>query len=206
MTNIPGTLYTISAPSGAGKTSLVASLLASCDNLKVSVSHTTRPKRKGEQDGVNYHFVDEAAFQSLLQQNAFLEYAKVFNHYYGTSAEWVQGQLESGNDVILEIDWQGATQIRRLVPDCVGIFILPPSLETLAKRLTGRGQDAPEVIRYRLEQAQQEISHNGEADFLIINDDFNSALRELQSIIISQRLTTLKQQQRHARLLQELLS
>lgn len=206
MTLPTGTLYTISAPSGAGKTSLVAKLLETCDNLRVSVSHTTRPKREGEQPGVNYHFTSEQEFLDLMANGAFLEHAKVFNHYYGTSEAWVREQLTAGTDVILEIDWQGAAQVRRLMPECIGIFILPPSLQALSQRLTGRGKDAPEVIRHRLEQAQLEISHNGEADFLVVNDDFDTALRELQSIVINQRLTTPRQQQKYAQLLRELLS
>ena len=201
-----GTLYTISAPSGAGKTSLVNALLEHCDDICVSVSHTTRPKRPGERDGVNYHFVDKASFMAMVNESAFLEHAQVFNNYYGTSRNWVESVLASGKDVVLEIDWQGATQIRRLLPDCVGIFILPPSLKTLEERLTGRGQDDPAVIRHRLAEAQEEMSHYVEADYLVINDNFDVALAELKSIVVSQRLKLAHQQQRNSNLLKDLLS
>lgn len=201
-----GTLYTVSAPSGAGKTSLVNALLQQCAGLTVSISHTTRPMRPGEQDGVNYHFVDEATFRTMLEQSAFLEHARVFNNYYGTSQHWVEKTLASGQDVILEIDWQGAEQIRQLVPGCVGIFILPPSLAILEQRLTGRGQDDPEVIRHRLAEAQQEMSHYVEADFLVINDCFDTALTELQAIIICHRLRREVQSRRNGDLLRDLLS
>ena len=201
-----GTLYTISAPSGAGKTSLVNALLKQCDDLTVSISHTTRPMRPGEEDGVNYHFVDETTFMAMLEKSAFLEHARVFNNYYGTSRDWVEQTLASGKDVILEIDWQGAAQIRRLVPDCVGIFILPPSLAVLEQRLNGRGQDDPEVIRQRLAEAQVEMSHYVEADYLVINDQFDQALAELRAIILCHRLKQGQQCQRNAHLLRELLS
>ncbi len=206
MTQTPGTLYTISAPSGAGKTSLVAKLLQTCNNLCVSVSHTTRPIREGEIEGSDYHFVSEADFLALLDESAFLEHAKVFNHYYGTSRRWVDQQLAKGMDVILEIDWQGAAQVRRIVDGCVGIFILPPSIAALSQRLAGRGKDSPEVIQHRLAQAQLEISHNGEADYLVINDNFDTAVEELRAIITSRRLKTVGQQQRNSQLLSELLS
>lgn len=201
-----GTLYTISAPSGAGKTSLVNALLECCNNVCVSVSHTTRPKRPGEENGINYHFVDEATFTDMLNKSAFLEHAQVFKNYYGTAREWVENILASGQDVILEIDWQGAKQIRRLLPGCVGIFILPPSLNTLEERLTGRNQDDPDVIRHRLAEAQKEMSHYVEADYLVINDHFDDALAELSSIVTSQRLTRDNQQQRNSHLLKDLLS
>ncbi|WP_461481658.1 guanylate kinase [Porticoccus sp.] len=201
-----GTLYTISAPSGAGKTSLVNALLKQCGGITVSVSHTTRPMRPGERDGVNYHFVDENTFMTMLGASAFLEHARVFNNYYGTSRDWVAQTLDSGQDVILEIDWQGAEQIRRLVPDCIGIFILPPSLAVLEQRLTGRGQDDESVIRHRLAEAQQELSHYVEADYLVINDQFDRALAELQAIVTCHRLRLGSQCQRNANLLKDLLS
>lgn len=201
-----GTLYTISAPSGAGKTSLVNALLKQCGGITVSVSHTTRPMRPGERDGVNYHFVDENTFMAMLGASAFLEHARVFNNYYGTSRNWVEQTLDSGQDVILEIDWQGAEQIRRLVPDCIGIFILPPSLAVLEQRLTGRGQDDDSVIRHRLAEAQQELSHYVEADYLVINDQFETALAELQAIVTCHRLRLGSQCQRNANLLKDLLS
>lgn len=201
-----GTLYTVSAPSGAGKTSLVNALLQQCKDLTVSVSHTTRPMRPGEEDGVNYHFVNEATFMAMLEKCAFLEHARVFNNYYGTSRDWVEQTVASGQDVILEIDWQGAAQIRRLVPDCVGIFILPPSLAVLEQRLTGRGQDDESVIQHRLAEAQLEMSHYVEADYLVINDQFKTALSELQAIVTCHRLRQDNQSRRNANLLKDLLS
>ena len=201
-----GTLYTISAPSGAGKTSLVKALLTSVEGIRVSISHTTRTMRPGEEDGINYHFVDEAAFITMINNSAFLEHAKVFKHYYGTAQAWVEGILTNGEDVILEIDWQGAEQIRRLQPDCVSIFILPPSPKALEQRLTERGQDDQAVIEHRLAEAQEEMSHFVEANYLVINDDFDIALSELSAIIISQRLKLASQQQKNHQLLKDLLS
>ncbi|MAT50898.1 MAG: guanylate kinase [Porticoccaceae bacterium] len=201
-----GTLFTVSAPSGAGKTSLVKALIDRMNDILVSVSHTTRPKRPGEVNGINYHFVDVPTFERMLADAAFLEHARVFDNYYGTSREWVQSTLEQGVDVILEIDWQGAAQVRELLSDTVGIFILPPSRETLVQRLTGRGQDAPEVIARRLAEATREMQHYGEAEYLVINDDFDTALGELQAIVNSQRLRVAKQKARFGSLLHELLS
>jgi guanylate kinase len=200
-----GTLYTVSAPSGAGKTSLVAALVKSNPEVCVSISHTTRPMRPGEQDGVNYHFVDHAAFEQMLEQGAFLEHARVFSNFYGTSQQWVTATLEQGMDVILEIDWQGASQVRRLLPDTVSLFILPPSLACLRQRLTGRGQDDESVIEARMQEAISEISHYVEADYLIINDDFTIALAQFQSIITSQHLRLPRQAQKYEALLRELL-
>ena len=201
-----GTLFTLSAPSGAGKTSLVTALLEDCEHIKVSVSHTTRPRRPGEIDGTDYHFVDDASFIDMLNHDAFLEHAQVFDHYYGTSSQWVEDTLVSGVDVILEIDWQGATQIHRLIPDCVRIFILPPSLDSLTSRLTERGQDNAEVIARRVAQAQEEISHYVESDYLVINDNFDTALGELHAVVQAQRLRLDVQQDKHDELLSALLS
>ena len=201
-----GTLYTISAPSGAGKTSLVKALIDATADIQVSVSHTTRPKRPGETDGVNYHFVDVDHFKAMLEENAFLEHARVFDNYYGTSARWVQDSLDRGTDVILEIDWQGAAQIRRLIPATVGVFILPPSLATLRQRLDNRGQDDDAIIARRLAEAREEMSHYVEADYLVVNDDFDTALKELQAIVLCQRAALEKQAQRHQDLLNDLLS
>ena len=200
-----GTLYTISAPSGAGKTSLVAALLEKTPNLQVSISHTTRPRRPGETDGVNYHFVSKEQFQTMLGQQAFLEHADVFDNHYGTSAQWVDDTLAGGCDVILEIDWQGAAQIHRQLPDTVSIFVLPPSKGTLLERLTQRGQDGPEVIAQRIAEAQAEMSHFAAADYLIINDVFTTALEELALIISSGKLLLKKQQCQHQTLIKELL-
>lgn len=204
--NSTGTLYTVSAPSGAGKTSLVAALLARCEALHVSVSHTTRAMRSGEQDGVNYHFVDESAFLAMLDKSEFLEHARVFGNLYGTSQTWVEEQLASGIDVILEIDWQGAMQVKRLMPGSLSIFILPPSRAALEKRLTGRGQDDAATIAKRMSEAVEEMSHYTESDFLVVNNEFELALEELEAIVIGQRLRTLKQSQTLSKLLSELLA
>jgi guanylate kinase len=201
-----GTLYTVSAPSGAGKTSLVKALLARCPDLMVSVSHTTRDMRPGEEDGVNYHFVTESAFQSMLERNEFLEHARVFGNLYGTSRVWVEQQLAAGSDVILEIDWQGARQIKQILPETRAIFILPPSREALEQRLTARGQDGRSVIETRMAEAVEEMSHYVEGDYLIINEAFERALRELEAIVTCHRLATHRQRKVLADLLQGLLT
>jgi guanylate kinase len=204
--NNAGTLYTVSAPSGAGKTSLVAALANQCDDIKVSVSHTTRPIRPGEVDGVNYHFVAEEQFTSMLERTEFLEHARVFGNLYGTSQIWVQEQLASGLDVVLEIDWQGAAQVKKLMPGSLSIFILPPSRSTLQERLTNRGQDDAEVIDRRMSEAVEEMSHYIESDYLIINNDFELALAQIHALIVSQRLRTEKQVPLLGDLLSDLLS
>jgi guanylate kinase len=201
-----GTLYTVSAPSGAGKTSLVKALIESTDDIQVSISHTTRDMRPGEVDGVNYHFTERDTFVAMTKDNAFLEYAEVFGNLYGTSTQWVKDTLAAGTDVILEIDWQGAQQVRKLIPDAVSIFILPPSREELRRRLTGRGQDDKAIIDGRMEEAISEMSHYVEGQFIVINDDFDKALADFKAIILSQRTTLENQQQRHKELLAELLS
>jgi guanylate kinase len=201
-----GTLYTVSAPSGAGKTSLVNALIKRCDGLRVSVSHTTRPMRPGEQDGVNYHFVAEKVFLTMLQQAEFLEHARVFGNLYGTSGVWVEQQLKHGHDIILEIDWQGAQQVKRLLPETRAIFILPPSREALQQRLKDRGQDDPGIIENRMKLAVEEMSHYVEGDYLVVNKDFDQALDELQSIVISQRLLIARQQEVLSDMLQDLLN
>jgi guanylate kinase len=201
-----GTLFVISAPSGAGKTSLVAEMLRQDSQLGVSVSHTTRPMRTGEQDGVNYHFVSRDEFEAMIAEGDFLEHADVFGNYYGTSHAWVRETLATGRDVILEIDWQGAEQVRRLVPECVGIFIVPPSAEVLRERLIGRGTDAPEVIERRLSEAEEECRHAAEFDYLVVNDDFGVALADLLAITRCQRLKMSVQQLRHGKLLAGLSS
>lgn len=200
-----GNLFTVSAPSGAGKTSLVAALLDELDSVRLSVSHTTRPQRSGEQDGVNYNFVSVDEFQQLVAQSDFLEHAEVFGNLYGTSESWVRNALESGDDVILEIDWQGAAQIRKQIPETCGIFILPPSREVLQERLRGRGQDSEEVIAHRMAQARDEISHYGEADYLVVNDKFDDALAELCSIILASRTEITKRSKEYKDLIAELL-
>jgi guanylate kinase len=191
-----GTLYVIAAPSGGGKTSLVNALVRSLPNLVISVSYTTRPKRPNEENGIHYWFIAEAEFQRMINEGVLLEHALVFGYHYGTSRSWVEHQLEQGIDVILEIDWQGARQIRQQFAQIETIFILPPSLEQLKDRLENRNQDHAEVISRRLEAATEEMSHCDEFDYLIINDDFDAALRDLQAIIRSRRLTK-QYQMRH---------
>ena len=178
-----GSLFIIAAPSGGGKTSLVNALLKGDARLVLSVSHTTRAARPGEVDGQHYHFVSEAEYEQMVSNGDFMEYARVFDYYYGTNRNSVALQLEQGLDVILEIDWQGARQVRKVFPDCCPIFIIPPSLEDLRKRLTGRGQDSAEVIQRRMRDAQAELSHWAEFDYLVINDKFDTALEELRAII-----------------------
>lgn len=201
-----GTLYIVSAPSGAGKSSLVTALLEQTRHIKVSVSHTTRAPRPGEEDGVNYNFVSVDQFKALLAEDAFLEHAEVFGNFYGTSRIWLEEQLNAGTDIILEIDWQGAQQVRKLMPEAVGIFILPPSKEALQQRLDNRGQDSAEVIAGRMAQAVSEMSHYNEYDYVIINDRFEVALNELRSVIIAQRQQLALQQKRQAQLIAALLA
>lgn len=196
----------IAAPSGGGKTSLVKALVETMPSLAVSVSHTTRPIRAGEQDGVNYNFVSKDEFAALLQRQAFVEHAKVFDNFYGTSREWLEKQLNNGIDVILEIDWQGAQQLRATLPNVISIFILPPSLEVLRQRLIERGQDNPNIIEKRMQKARNEISHYVEFDYLVVNDDFKSALTDLQAIIRSQHLRTEHHAAELARMLNNLLA
>ena len=200
------TLFIVTAPSGAGKTSLVKALVDSAESLRVSVSHTTRAPRGGEVDDVNYHFVDKAAFAAMRESDEFFESAEVYGNFYGTSKTWVNEQLALGIDVILEIDWQGAAQVRAQHPAACSIFILPPSLEALTQRLTGRGQDDAETIARRMQQAVAEISHVKEADYIVVNDDFDVALAELRTIIVSQRLGAEVQSQRLEAMLSVLLN
>lgn len=203
---ISGKLYIISAPSGAGKTSLVKQLIAETDDLAVSVSHTTRAMRSGEQDGVDYFFVSVDEFKAMIERQAFLEHAQVFDNFYGTAQQTVEDNLAKGLDVILEIDWQGAQQVRRMLPESLSIFILPPSIEVLSQRLQNRGQDNPEVIARRMRDAVTEMSHYPEYDYLIVNDDFSLALQQLKSIVTANRLTQNQQQKTLAALLQDLLN
>ena len=200
-----GTLYTVSAPSGAGKTSLVNALIERCEGLQVSVSHTTRPMRPAEKEGVNYHFVSDNVFVDMLDRAEFLEHAQVFGNLYGTSSVWLEEQLDRGLDVILEIDWQGARQVKQLLPETQSIFILPPSRQALQQRLSLRGQDDPSIIEGRMNAAVAEMSHYVESDFLVVNKDFDQALDELQCIVASQRLRTARQQKILSSMLQNLL-
>ena len=200
-----GNLITISAPSGAGKTSLVREITSSLDSICVSVSHTTRAQRPGEVDGKNYHFVDKNTFVKMIDNQDFLEYAEVFGNYYGTSKSWVETQLTQDKDVILEIDWQGAKQVRELMPSTISIFILPPSKEVLYERLTNRGQDEQAVIDARMAEAQSEMTHFNEADYLVVNDVFDDAANEIASIILAERFRLKRQSLKHAQLLETLL-
>lgn len=190
----PGLLFVVSAPSGAGKTSLVANLLTRFESLSVSVSHTTRSPRAGEEDGISYHFIDVATFDAMATAGAFLEHANVFGNRYGTALDSVRQPLAAGTDLILEIDWQGAAQIRRLMPGAISIFILPPSLETLENRLRRRGQDDATVIQRRLSKAREEMSHCPEYDYLVVNELFDRAADDLAAIVRAERLRSSPQQ------------
>jgi len=201
-----GILYIISAPSGAGKTSLVKALVGAVGDVRVSVSHTTRPMRPGETDGVNYNFVDTATFEQMVAADVFLEYAQVFDNYYGTSREWVEQQLREGIDVILEIDWQGAEQVRPRMPGCVSVFILPPSRDELIRRLRDRGQDSEAVIQRRFSDAVTDMSHYTEYDYVVINDDFDEALIDLGAIVRARRQGRDVQKARQGALISALLS
>lgn len=200
-----GTLYIVSAASGAGKTSLLRALVRDEPQLVVSVSHTTRPPRPGERDGVDYHFTDEAGFLGLVAAGAFLEHAEVFGRRYGTTRAAVEAELAAGRDVVLEIDWQGAEQVRTRMPEAVSVFILPPSRAELERRLRGRGQDSEAVIARRMDEAVSEMSHFADYDYLVINDRFDQALEDLRAIVRSRRLRLDAQRERHAPVLAELL-
>jgi guanylate kinase len=178
-----GKLFVISAPSGAGKTSLVKTLLSSEPRLRLSISHTTRTRRPTEAEGREYYFVSKPQFAELVQRDQFLEHAQVFDNHYGTSRAFVAGQLAQGHDVLLEIDWQGAQQVRRAMPDCVSIFVLPPARQALAERLARRATDTPQVISRRLRDAASDMSHYGEFDYVVVNDDFDQAVADLKRII-----------------------
>jgi len=198
-------LYVVAAPSGGGKTSLIRALLEKDEKVSLSISHTTRAPRPGEVEGSHYHFVDDSTFTRMIAENAFLEHAQVFDNRYGTDRDAVRLKLSAGNDVILDIDWQGARQIRGNFPDCCTIFILPPSLEVLCNRLANRGQDSMEVIERRMKDARTEISHWNEFDFVIINDDFDEALADLQSVVHHRKPCRPEQKDRNDDLVAELL-
>jgi guanylate kinase len=201
---ILGNLFIITAASGAGKTSLIKALLTQDENLKLSISHTTRQPRPGEVDGVDYHFVDDATFLRMLGEARFLESAEVHGAHYGTSQLAVDAPLAAGVDVILEIDWQGAAQVRRLYPQAISTFVLPPSMEALAQRLNNRGQDSPETIVKRVAAARSEMRHVTEFDYVIINDSFDVALQDISAITRAQRALSLVQLQRHSSLIKTL--
>ena len=200
-----GHLFVVAAPSGAGKTTLIETLMGKEPSLVVSVSHTTRPRRASEIDGEHYHFVDEATFAALRDAGEFLEWASVFDHTYGTSRGTVVKELAAGRDVILEIDWQGAAQVRERHPEAVSIFVLPPSRSALIARLNARGQDRPEVIAKRLQQAVDDMSHHGEFDHVVVNDDFDDAVSSLSRIVQATRLGERFEEEDHSALLDELL-
>jgi guanylate kinase len=206
MAENPGILFIVSAPSGAGKTSLLKQLIPSDEQLALSVSHTTRAMRPGEEDGVHYHFVPVDDFQAMVGEGAFLEHAQVFDNYYGTAEQGVRAQLAGGQDVVLEIDWQGARQVRERFPEAVSIFIVPPSIEALRERLGGRGTDSDEIIERRMRDAQAELSHYPEYDYLVINDDFATALADLGCIVAAERLRLERQAARHQAALAGMLS
>ena len=200
-----GQLFVISAPSGAGKTSLVAATIARVSDLTVSVSHTTRSPRPGEVNGRDYHFVDQSEFDALIASQALFEHAQVFGNFYGTSKEAIESQLASGIDVILEIDWQGASQVRMMAPDAVSIFILPPTRDALRERLIGRQQDDSTIIDARMAEADETLEQAPHFDYWVINDDFEMALGQLKSIIISHRQRRPQIQAKHPNFLEKLL-
>jgi guanylate kinase len=199
-----GNLYIIAAPSGTGKTTLVEALVDSLPKITVSISHTTRPKRPSEMHGINYYFIDKTEFESMINHHEFLEFAIIFDHYYGTSKRWVEETLNKGIDVILEIDWQGHQQIKRLFPNSISIFILPPSLEDLRNRLVKRNQDHPDIIKKRLADARETVSHIREFDYVIVNDDFINALHDLKIIIEAGRLQSKRQTIKHDKMIDNL--
>ncbi|TNG91688.1 guanylate kinase [Pasteurellaceae bacterium USgator11] len=203
-----GHLYIVSAPSGAGKSSLISALLQQLPpgKARVSVSHTTRQARPGEQHGTHYYFSGVDEFENLIAQGLFLEYANVFGNYYGTSIPMIEQNLAQGIDVFLDIDWQGAQQVRSKMPDCKSIFILPPSLQELERRLVGRGQDSAAVIAERMAKAISEMEHYHEYDYLIINDNFEDSVEEIKAILLAEKVSLKAQQQNHQLLIQQLLA
>lgn len=201
-----GNLFILSAPSGAGKSTLYKALLKQDDKVRISISHTTRAPRTGEEHGREYYFIDDESFLDMIAEDAFFEHAQVFDNYYGTSKESIFGMLEQGLDVILEIDWQGARQIRQLYPEAIGIFILPPSLQTLEERLRKRATDSDEVIQRRMAKAVNEMSHYHEYDFVIVNDDFDAALSQISAVFQAMRSKTTVMQEKNGNLINDLLS
>lgn len=200
-----GNLFIVAAPSGAGKTTLVSLLLENDPQIRVSISHTTRAPRPGEENGREYHFIDVPAFLDKVQHGEFLEWAEVHGNYYGTSKKWIESEMSSGRDVLLEIDWQGAQQVRKSFPKAIGIFVLPPSMDVLKTRLSGRGTDSAEVIARRIAAAHDEMRHVDEFDYVIINDGLQQAAGDLQAIVRAARLRYANQRQRHVSLFASLL-
>lgn len=199
-----GNLFVVTAPSGAGKTTLVAALLAADSQVQLSVSFTTRQPRAGEVNGKDYHFVDRAEFERMIAAGELLEFAEVYGNYYGTSQVWINQVMENGRDILLEIDWQGAQQVRRIFPDAIGIFILPPCIDTLENRLRGRGKDSEEVIARRMAVAKEEVNHVDEFDYVIVNEHIDDAVRDIVAVVRAQRLTLLRQSNRHTALISSL--
>nr|WP_133136000.1 guanylate kinase [Legionella rowbothamii] len=204
--NYLGNLFIVAAPSGGGKTSLVRNLIETLEQIEVSISHTTRGMRPGEAHGVDYFFVDEGQFTAMINAGSFIEHAQVFSHLYGTSKTQICERLARGIDVVLDIDWQGAAQIKKNFPEAVSIFIIPPSIEVLKERLTNRGQDNDEIIRGRMKKAQDELSHYSEFDYLIVNDTFEHAAADLRTIVLANRLRIERQVNKQAKLLSFLMS
>ncbi len=200
-----GHLYIVSAPSGAGKTTLVRMLLENDPGIRLSISYTTRAPRPGEQDGREYNFVEMAAFRAMVERGEFLEWAEVHGNCYGTSRLWIEREMAAGRDVLLEIDWQGAQQVRQLFPAAIGVFVLPPSMDELARRLTGRGTDSADVIARRLAAAHEEMRHVFEFEYVIINDELQRALADLLSVVRASRLRLAAQRTRHAALFNSLI-
>lgn len=201
-----GQIFIVAAPSGGGKTSLVSALVDALSDIQVSISHTTRDKRQGERDGDHYHFIDESKFLNMVKQHDFVEHAEVFGHWYGTSKRAIQSNLSQGIDIILDIDWQGASQIKASYPQAASIFVMPPSLDALAQRLNARKRESAQVIAQRMECARDEMSHFQSFDYLIINDHFEDALSQLKAIVISERLKLSRQIKKQHNLLSILLS
>jgi guanylate kinase len=201
---MPGNLFIVSAPSGAGKTSLVQALLNINPQIDLSISYTTRAPRPGERDGHDYHFVSRQVFLDMAKRGEFLESAEVYGNLYGTSQIWINQEIDRGRDILLEIDWQGAVQVRRLYPEAISVFILPPSLKALEQRLISRGKDSPEVIAKRMQAVREDVSHIAEFDYVIINDNLNEALRELNAVALAARLHCAKQLARHQELINQL--
>ena len=201
---MPGNLFIVSAPSGAGKTSLVQALLNINPQIDLSISYTTRKPRPGEHDGKDYHFVSREVFLAMTARGEFLESAEVYGNLYGTSQTWISNEIDKGRDILLEIDWQGAAQVRHLFPECISVFILPPSIEALEQRLKGRGKDNTEVIAMRMAAVREDVAHVAEFDYVIINDNLNEALRELNAVVLCHRVRRDRQLTRHQALINQL--
>ncbi|WP_157670292.1 guanylate kinase [Chitinibacter sp. GC72] len=199
-----GNLFVVTAPSGAGKTTLVAALLAADANVQLSISYTTRQPRAGEVNGKDYHFVERAEFERMINAGELLEHAEVYGNYYGTSQVWINDVINNGRDILLEIDWQGAQQVRRLFPEAIGLFVLPPSLDTLETRLRNRGKDSEDVIAKRMAVAREECSHVDEFDYVIVNEHIDDAVRDIVAVVRAQRLTLARQSNRHTALISSL--